>query len=100
LPLLVLKRVVLFARYDRFASGIVGLFGANVIAGPGVGSRLDQIQIPLLFGSDCPQLSGVSCWRVAAFMATPRAGTRVGHTREYAGEMALIGKTARQRNFT
>jgi hypothetical protein len=34
-------RVVVFARYDRFASGIVGLLGTNAIAGPGIGSRLD-----------------------------------------------------------
>jgi hypothetical protein len=38
---LVLKRVVVFARYDRFASAIVGLFGTNAIAGPSIGSRLD-----------------------------------------------------------
>jgi hypothetical protein len=40
-PLLVLKRVVVFVRYNRFASGIVGLFGINAIAGYGIGSRLD-----------------------------------------------------------
>ena len=81
-------------------TGIVGLFGTNAITGYGIGSRLDQIQIPLLFGFGCPQLSGVSRWRVAAFMAAPRAGTEVGHTREHSSEMALIGKTAHQRNFT
>jgi hypothetical protein len=30
-----------FARYDRFASGIVGLFGINAIAALSIGSRLD-----------------------------------------------------------
>jgi Na+-driven multidrug efflux pump len=31
-------------------TGVVGLFGANAIAGYGLGSRLDYLQIPLLFG--------------------------------------------------